>query len=584
MRVGQVGFGLALLLIMVAGFARPAGANAGLPPPLVVARDDVAAYPLLPHCDVAPGQIAFDRIASGDAPFLPFDRIRNSSWPAVIWLRCTLRNADPRDHRLWLITMGNQVDRVEIYEKTSAGYRMSITGMHVPFNQRSDRYYYPAFSLDDDAFSGKPVYMHVVYYQDFPLSMNVRTEHRNFFRIEPFRLIEGMFFGVLLAVALFNLFVFATMRDRSTMLYVFYVAALIANELVTTGIGDQYLWPDNAGDIRWLNWGTTTAAFGTALLFIRSFLQTRRNLPRVDAALIAMFFTEAGLDLWVAMMPQAKALIVPLLLLQLAGMLLGVAAGVLRCRQGYYVARFFVIGFVPATIGFVANLVYDVFTPPGNWFLATNGFELGAIFQSVLISFALLDRIRILDRQRQEAHTQLTVVSQEALRLHDLALHDPLTGLANRMLFTEELERALLRANRKGTLVGVLFADLDGFKPINDAYGHRVGDCVLNAVAERLKSALRRADVTARLGGDEFAIIVEDLKTHEQVDQICQSMGDLLATPVVIENTAMPLGISVGASIYPRDGTNVDELLHAADLRMYATKERHRSGPKSAEV
>lgn len=584
MRIGQGILAFSLLFMTAASFARPAAANVAPPPPLLVARDEVAAYPLLPHCDAAPGDIGFDRITTGDAPFVPVDRVRNSTWPAVIWVRCTLRNADPRDHRLWLITMGNQVDRVEIYERTAGGYRMSITGMHVPFNQRTDRYYYPAFSLDDDAFSGKPIYMHLVYYQDFPLTMNVRTEHRNFFRIEPFRLIEGIFFGVLLSVALFNLFVFSTMRDRSTLLYVFYVAALIANELVTTGIGDQYLWPNVAGDIRWLNWGTTTAAFGTGLLFTRSFLQTRRNLPGIDAALIAMFFGEAALNLVVVLMPQANALIVPLLLLQLAGLLLGVIAGVLRCRQGYYVARFFVIGFVPATIGFIANLVYDVFAPPGNWFLATNGFELGAIFQSVLISFALLDRIRILDRQKEEVRAELTVVSQEALRLHDLALHDPLTGLANRMLFTEELERALLRANRKGTHVGVLFADLDGFKPINDVYGHRVGDDVLNAVAERLKGALRRADVTARFGGDEFAIIVEDLKSPEQVEQICESLGDLLATPLIVDNTIMPLGISVGASLYPKDGTSVDELLHAADLRMYAVKERHRAGGKSAEI
>ena len=126
----------------------------------------------------------------------------------------------------------------------------------------------------------------------------------------------------------------------------------------------------------------------------------------------------------------------------------------------------------------------------------------------------------------------------------DLALHDALTGLANRVLFTEELGRALLRANRKGTHVGILFADLDGFKPINDVYGHRVGDRVLQIVAERLTETLRRADLTARLGGDEFAIIVEDLKSVEQAKQITESVSKLLESPIVIDNTAMPLGIS----------------------------------------
>lgn len=580
MTVRQLVLAFTLLVLIGGAFVRPAAASAPAPPPLVVARDAIASYSLLPHCDGAPGDLGFDRISAGNAPFGPVEQVPLRTWPAVVWLRCTLRNADPRDHRLWLITMANQVDHAEIYEQTAAGYRMSVTGMHVPFNQRSDRYYYPAFTLDDDAFSGRPLYLHVTYFQDFPLVMMVRSEHRNFFRIEPYRMIEGMFFGVLLAVALFNLFVFFSLRDRTAALYVVYIAALIANELVSTGIGDQYLWPDIAGDSRWLLWGTTTASFGTGLLFIRSFLQTRKALPIVDAALIGAFLLEASMHLTVVLTPLAAGLILPLLIVQFGGMMVSLAAGFLRCRQGYYAARFFVIGFLPAMIGYIANLAYNVFTPPGNWFWAANGVELGAMFQSVLISFALLDRIRILDRQKEEARAELTVVSQEALRLHDLALHDPLTGLANRMLFTEELGRSLLRATRKNTHVGVLFADLDGFKPINDVYGHRVGDQVLKVVASRMKESLRRVDLTARLGGDEFAIIVEDLKSSDQAEQICATVGKLLEEPIVIDNTAMPLGISVGVSVFPQDGTSVDQLLHAADLRMYAAKERHKGSGK----
>lgn len=534
-------------------------------------------YPLLPHCDAAPGDIAFDRIMTG-VRFLPVDRVKQQTFPAVVWLRCRLRNADRRDHRLWLITMGNDVSRAEAYEPTSQGYRVAITGMRVPFNERTDPYYYPAFAIDDNVFSGRPLYMHVVYYQYFPLSMSVRSEHRNFGRIEPYRIIEGIFFGVLLAVAFFNLFVFITMRDPSTLLYVVYIAALIANELASTGIGGQYLWPNFAPDERWIEWGTTTASFGTALLFVRSFLQTRKTVPVWDIALVACFFVEAITHLTIVAVLVPVSAIVILLCIQLFAMAITGATGVVRWRQGFAAARYFVIGFLPATLAYSANLAYDVFMPAGNWFWATNGVELGAMFQSVLISFSLLDRLRILDQQREEARAELTIVSQEALRLHDLALHDPLTGLANRMLFTEELGRALLRANRKGTRVAVLFADLDGFKPINDVYGHRVGDLVLKAVAQRLKDTLRRVDLTARLGGDEFAIIVEDLTSQEQASQICDTVGKLLETPLLIDNTAMPIGISVGCSLFPQDGASVDQLLHAADLRMYATKEAHKRG------
>ncbi|MFN2528203.1 MAG: diguanylate cyclase domain-containing protein [Candidatus Baltobacteraceae bacterium] len=538
-------------------------------------------YRLMPHCDAAAGDIGFDHIIAG-TKFSPLKLVKPDSFPAVVWLRCRFQNADPRDHRLWLVTMDNDVARADIYQPTPQGYRMAITGMRVPFNERTDRYYYPAFALDDDTFSGRPVYMHVVYYQYFPLTMSVRSEHRNVLKIEPFRIVEGVFFGVLLAVALFNLFVFITMRDRSTLLYVAYIGALILNELAATGIGAQYLWPNHAWDERWVEWLTATASFGTALFFVRSFLQTRKTIPIWDVALISCFAAEAMMHFAIVSFFVPIAVFGPLLLcIQLLGMMVTSAAGIVRWRQGFAAARFFVIGFVPAMLGYFVNLAYNVYAaqlPPGNWFWAENGVELGAMFQSVLISFSLLDRIRVLDRQKEEAHAELTVVSQEALRLHDLALHDPLTGLANRMLFTEELGRALLRAKRKNTQIGVLFADLDGFKPINDVYGHRVGDLVLKGVAERLKDTLRRADMTARLGGDEFAIIVEDLTSREQADQICETVGKLLETPILIDNTAMPLGISVGVAIFPEDGTGVDQLLHAADLRMYATKEGHKRG------
>ncbi|GAC1655807.1 MAG: hypothetical protein NVS9B12_07100 [Vulcanimicrobiaceae bacterium] len=544
--------------------------------PLTLTNDDVA-YPLLPHCDAAPGNLGFDRVTAG-ATFVPFAQLKITSFPAALWLRCSFRNADPSGKRAWLITMGNDVDHVEMYQPSSQGYRVSVSGMHVPFSQRTDRYYFPGFALDADALSGHPVYLHAVYYQYFPLNITVRSEHRIFFRLEPYRVLQGIFFGVLLAVALFNVFVFVTMRDPSTILYVAYILALILNELGSTGIGPQYLWPDLGFDQRWVEWFTTTAAFGTDLLFVRSFLQTRRTVPAWDIALIVCFSAEAIVHLITVTFLVSDKVIVGLLLIQLLGMVVTGLTGVVRWRQGFAAARFYVIGFLPATVGFFANLAYDVFTPAGNWFWATNGVELGAMFQSVLISFSLLDRIRISDRQKEEAQAELDFVSQEALRLHDLALHDPLTGLANRMLFTEELGRALLRANRKGTHVCVLFADLDGFKPINDVYGHRVGDQVLKIVSERLTQTLRRVDLTARLGGDEFAIIVEDLKSVEQAGQICDSVSKLLEVPIVIDNTSMPLGISVGCSVFPQDGASVDQLLHEADLRMYAMKETHKRG------
>ena len=529
--------------------------TAALSPLFVTSNSE--SYSLLPHC----AQTAKSA----------------TSWPQHVRLRCAVV-AKPDDHLTWILSLGLNVERATLRTTTASGTLVTrTTGMRVPYAQRPAQYYVPSFVLDNETLSGRPFEVDVDYYPDSPLRVSVRSEHRLLTYANPFQFVEWLFYGVLLAVAFFNLYVFAITRERATLFYVAYIVALICNEAVSTGTGGHYFWPWFAGPYRWLALATATAAFGTFYLFTRSFLQLERALPIWNRILLSAFLLITASGICVAAFAWAAVLQVPLLFVQLAALLLTVSAGIIRWRQGFAAARFFVIGFIPNMIGIFGNLAYNIFVPPGNFFLAENGVELGTVFLSIILSFSLLDRIRILDRARQAADAELAEVSQEASRLHVLALHDPLTGLANRILFTEELGRALLRANRKNTLVGVLYADLDGFKPVNDVYGHRVGDEVLRIVAQRLKDGLREADLTARLGGDEFAIIIEDLQVADQALQVCESVGALLETPVRVASTEIPIGISVGCSIYPTDGASVDQLLHEADLRMYKAKAAHKA-------
>ena len=519
--------------------------------PLFVSSNS-ASYNLLPHCAQTAKSAA--------------------SWPQRVTLRCAVV-AQPKDHLTWIVSFALNVERATLRTTNASGVPFTqSTGMRVPYAQRPQQYYVPSFVLDNDTLSGRPFELEVEYYPDSPLRVSVRSEHRMLTYASPFQFVEWLFYGVLLAVAFFNLYVFAITRERASLFYCAYIMALICNEAVSTGTGAHYFWPWFAGPYRFLALATATAAFGTFYLFTRSFLQLQRALPAWNRILLSAFLLVTACGACVAAFPWAAVLQVPLLLVQLAALLLTVTAGILRWRQGFSAARFFVIGFIPNMIGIFGNLTYNIFVPPGNFFLAENGVELGTVFLSIILSFSLLDRIRILDRAREAAHAELAEISQEASRLHILALHDPLTGLANRILFTEELGRALLRANRKNTLVAVFYADLDGFKPVNDLYGHRVGDEVLRVVARRLKDGLREADLTARLGGDEFAIIIEDLKTADQAEQVCQSVGALLQKPIIVAATEIPIGISVGASVFPTDGASVDQLLHEADLRMYRAK------------
>ena len=157
------------------------------------------------------------------------------------------------------------------------------------------------------------------------------------------------------------------------------------------------------------------------------------------------------------------------------------------------------------------------------------------------------------------------------------AEHDALTHLPNRSLFTERLERALVRAHRSGGHVGVLYIDLDGFKPINDRFGHDAGDAVLRTVARRLRRALRETDTAARLGGDEFGVVLEDLRDDAVGAEIAQKAAATIAKTMRWQGKTLHVGASIGRSMSPHDGDNAAALLRRADARMFRDKRSRRS-------
>ncbi len=157
----------------------------------------------------------------------------------------------------------------------------------------------------------------------------------------------------------------------------------------------------------------------------------------------------------------------------------------------------------------------------------------------------------------------------------DAALHDALTGLPNRVLMLQLLEHAFRRAGRSGRTTAVFFLDLDEFKAVNDTYGHKVGDELLVAVAERLSGVLRPGDTLARLSGDEFVVLCEDLKGDSEADGIALRFDQALAKPFVLSGLALQIDASIGIAFTGHGSAAPEELIHDADLAMYRSK-RHR--------
>jgi diguanylate cyclase (GGDEF)-like protein/PAS domain S-box-containing protein len=166
---------------------------------------------------------------------------------------------------------------------------------------------------------------------------------------------------------------------------------------------------------------------------------------------------------------------------------------------------------------------------------------------------------------------------QYEAQLAFLAHHDALTDLPNRFAFQTHLREAVLRARRDGSVIALMFIDLDQFKIINDSLGHIVGDLLLKAAAQRLTGCVRQTDLVARLGGDEFVVVLNGAKDPQHAAKIADKLIDVLAEPFLIDGHELTISGSIGISCYPQDGADADVLLKNADAAMYRAKELGRN-------
>ena len=247
--------------------------------------------------------------------------------------------------------------------------------------------------------------------------------------------------------------------------------------------------------------------------------------------------------------------------------------------------------------------------------LSIYAMQIGSAFEILCLAFALADRINTMREDKEQAQKQALLANDTmvyALRQSELELemrvgertrelaaanarllentqylrkmvhHDALTGLANRVLLYDRLNHAIAQRRRDGGTLAVMLLDLDDFKPVNDQHGHAVGDCLLMALAHRLRALVREGDTVARIGGDEFVIVLEDIPGAQAVDAVMQKLVSEAARPFEIGKHMVRVTASAGVALFPMHADDVDMLLVRADEAMYRAKNEGRNGYRQA--
>ncbi|MGY1490466.1 diguanylate cyclase domain-containing protein [Methylobacillus pratensis] len=507
--------------------------------------------------------------------------------------------ADSVEDRLLEVAFAS-LDHVEVYSPDSNGvYQRQMAGDIYPFNQRP----YPHRNL---VFPLKlPAGEHVIYIK--VVSQGTLTVPVNLWQVKAMHAHDqyaysllSLYYGALLALFFYNFLIYLSTRETVFLFYVAFVGSMVVAQASLNGLGNQFLWP------AWPEWGNIALPCGMAatgffgVFFSRIFLNTRGNFPRLDRLMLAF----AVLFALIMLSPLALSYRFSALLVSLSGVVFSLfvtSVAVVSYMRRNPGAFYFLLAWSAVLAGVVILGLRNLGWVPTNAFTIYS-MQLGSAIEMLMLSFALADRITIMRKEKEQAQRDTLNAKQElvdaliktehdleervALRtkeietvntqlrhkereLRYMALHDALTGLANRTLMNDSLKRALARAGRDKGLVAVLLIDLDGFKEINDTYGHAAGDLVLQVVAARLRKVTRVSDVTARLGGDEFVVVLEDIHGAEDAIRIAEKLVQELARPV---EGGLHISASIGIALSSEQHITDDVLLRQADKAMYKAK------------
>ena len=378
------------------------------------------------------------------------------------------------------------------------------------------------------------------------------------------QMLQGLLTGLALCLLIYSLANWATLREVLFLKYALLVAGSLLFSLLQFGVGAQYVWPDNAWIELHMGGLSAFVAAAGSFLFVEQALAnsgTKRwfsAVMKAGAALSIFFALCYSFDL--IDIQQVTAIVGTL---GLAPALMGLPGAIKRARRGDSVGYYLLVAWA-VYFASTAVLIEVIKGNVGVNFWTLHSFQFGATLDMLLF-------MRVLGLRTKALQSEVVRATRERDSLHSLAFTDPLTGLANRRSLTTSISAAL-EASAPTNILAVYMMDLDGFKQVNDRFGHDVGDELLVAVANRLKSNLRNSDVVARLGGDEFLVMSNGLSTDNQAQEIGEKLLAAFVEPFVLSTKSCQVGMTIGYALAPHDGQTSAQLLKRADAAMYEGK------------
>jgi diguanylate cyclase (GGDEF)-like protein len=565
-------------------------------------------YPPVAYLEDPEGSLSVEEAAARRDRFLP----ARTSTPnfgfsgSTYWFRLEL-SRPAGEARSWYLRIGYPpLDSIELYWKAAqGGYRRLAAGDQMPFAERV--IHEPQFILPLELApeQTREFFLRVRTVGAVTVPLAVLSDRELERTRSTGHLPYGLFFGTLVALALYNLLLFLSIRDPS---YLYYVAYVVASGLAYfgyDGLAFQYLWPEAVSWNQRAHVVFGFAALGLAFLFTRSFLALALNSRALAAALLALAAASgvfALLSVWPLSFWLSARIFVAI---ALPGVVTVFASGVIALRRGYQPARWFLLAWAALLVGLSAYLLRFLSLLPGNVF-TIYGLQIGAGLEIVLLSIALADRINVMKREKEQAQAValeaslraergLEALVQERVRevhevnkqlldevserrraeeaLFEMAHHDHLTGLPNRLLLKDRFEVAAAQTDRGNRIMALLMMDLDGFKRVNDTLGHSNGDALLVRIAELIRGCVRSSDTVSRFGGDEFVVLLSSLRDAEEAAMVAEKVIASLAKPVSLGENRARVTPSIGISLYPQDASSMDALLKCADTAMYRAKD-----------